>query len=788
MTTPTLYTRGNLIIPKKINPQEANAMKTSIPIDYIMEKISVTLPPAQGEYRPFNIKSYGEKVFLIRSGTGSGKSTSIAPELYLRYGNRINRTIGITQPRILTTIDIPSKTIVNIPRFSAMELEKNLGYQTHEFRRFTSDRSSVMFMITGTLENHIKTMSGKAFMNKYGVLIIDEIHERDLQVDTILLLIKNFLIHNWKDPQCPTVILMSATFDPNLFLEYFQIPSRNFFDVAGISYTIHEVFPEKDVGNYVSYSTNKALEVHNNTEDYSGDMRDIIIFVSGEADGSKILRRLNNINKTLFQEHKDVFIPIFLTARTYKLGATEYINMFSRIEQITVKIRIDEKQHTARPKRRIFVATNVAETGVTIDTLKYCIDTGFQISVEFNPEYGCKTALTKNITKSMALQRRGRVGRLGEGIWMPCYTRETFNLLPDYQLSKMLTDDISSSMISILYAESRAELINTPEVPREQRKCGEVFKMHKLMDKNYFKILNKNIIQLSEIDFIEPPSAGMLSYVFEKLYALGFINHNYEIIPFGYFAGLLQRMTIENMRMLFSGYIHGAYIMDLVTIASFLTVKHVLGNKYMPTNIMGKDENTNLFYRKVIIADDFIDKIFLFNEFMTVINSLNKNIVETAEKWCEDRDISYYGMTMIIAHRDNMMFNLISQGFNPFYNSLGLSPNQYNLTTILKNNLEEGIEEIRKIKKCIYDGYRMHMVRWNHITGKYHTYHRSIHINIPSKILDPFLVEQSMPKFVILSGMTVKRARDGFSYEISGDGYVSVIDGFIDIDRFYLTA
>jgi HrpA-like RNA helicase len=842
MPLPTLLRKGSLVLPKGISSKEADLLNNSLAIDYIMTFIGDKCA-LRGKRAKNPPHGPGDKVIVLRSGTGSGKSTTIAPELYLRLHDKVGRNIAITQPRILTAIDIP-RDIVNIPVFSKLKLEKNIGFQTGDYSRLPTE-SGIIFMTIGVLMNQLTVMDSEHFMQKYSFIIIDEVHDRDINNDATQFLLKKFLSENWQNPVCPLLILMSATFEPSIFLNYYECSDSQFIDVKGETFPITDNYPSYDVSNYVNYAFEKAIEIHlNHPDDYQNPMRDILIFIRGGKDGATLMELLNNFNSQQCKLDKPQYIaPILLTSETFRKGGSEYINTFSKIDYI--KVLIDEslppsklspnakinkeklkktKKKTPKivtPLRKVFIATNIAETGVTIDTLKYCIDTGFVSVSEFNPDIGCHLMLNKNVTKGAAIQRRGRVGRKAPGNWYPCYTKDTFNMLQTNQFSEILTADITQVLLNIFSREVGIQIVDEPNHDSpdniQAKECGYLFQMHKISNQSWYKLDFDKPLNISALDFLESPSASSIQYSIEKLHCLGFIDSKYQITLFGYLAKQFQKLPVESIRMILAGYCYGANIMDLITISATLFIDKLFKRNYELRNPLNLSENEAIFYNKIIFADEFIDKIFLWNEFekeveklglsanldnMEYVESLSnhkskensvkhkkkskekkKETIKDIESWCENNGINYTGMLKLIAIRDEIIESMLKIGLNPYYNGLGL--NVYNLTQILNKNFNDGLEEIRKLKKCILDGYRLNLAhKPPNSQGQYNLLYKQIPIMITSSLVKPYIENQpSLPQYIVLSKINLSASRFNPSvYVISNTGFTSVMDGFVDID------
>jgi HrpA-like RNA helicase len=836
---PTLLRKGFIIPPAKASKAEKDRIKNIIAIDYITNYISDRIPLIPGSSAKKPAKSAGDKVIILKSDTGSGKSTVLPPTLYKLFQERTRKNIAVTQPRVLTAVDIPT----GLPDFySDLKMDINLGYITGPMRRAPKEKG-VIFMTTGILLQQMLYMEPTAFMQKYSFILLDEVHERDINIDSALYMLKKLLSDYYDDPGCPIVILMSATFHPKLFIDYFGAPTSNYFQVVGKTFPIEHNFAKFDIPNFVKYIIFKAEEVHiDNIADIEegNKFRDILIFVHTAPAVKAIVDALHLFNSTtLTQPFSEVIkyidnkknqklggtsddkryhiAPIALTSANFYQSGADYQNLFADISDISIPIykkisdnAIDSKVITrwVKPTRRIIVSTNVAETGVTIDSLKYCIDSGYVFGVQFNPDFGCRSMASKNITRGMAIQRRGRVGRKSPGQWYTCYTEKTYNALKDDQYSEILTEDITGTLLNVIFKETETTLIEETRISilddPKQIKANSIFQTNHLSNSSWYKLEKLKTLNFSAIDFIESPSASSLVFSVEKLYGLGFIDAQFMPTILGYYADKMRIISIENKRMILAGYTHGANIFDLMTITAFLHVgrrRIFKPRKYKPLNPLKIDDKSFEFYHKILIADEFVECIlvwelfseFLDNELQTIHKKSEKGAeyifsISKIKKWCDDRNILYDGMLKVISERDDLLETMISIGLNPYYNGIGMPKGQYNLLKILRDNLQDGIDEIKKIKSCIMDGYRFNLCLFDKSIYKYVSVHRNIPIVIQSSVISRMGgdSQQNGPKFIIVDDISMFQQMNGSGmYEFSSKT-VCVLDGFVDVDPGFL--
>jgi HrpA-like RNA helicase len=837
---PTLLRKGYIKPNEKLKLSKSaiNTINNTRGIDYIINFISDRTSSVAGSNPKIPAKSLGDRVIVLKSDTGSGKSTVMPPYLYEKLQLRTNKNIAVTQPRVLTAIDIAEGLPEN---YNFLKLDDNLGYSTGDYKRSIKNKG-VIFMTIGVLVNQLKNDTDEDFMKRYSFILIDEVHDRDLNVDTSIYLLKKLLAINYKNVSCPMVILMSATFDPTIFMDYFECPDENFIQVIGSTFPIEKNFSKFDVTNFIQYAINKAEELHiTNISDIdtNSKFRDIIIFVSGGAASKEILEKLHLFNAKVLskpfsqvlkymddkkadeksggaEDSRYYIAPIDLNRGTFKASGSEYQNMFSDIKNISIPIyKINEKgavdlkniTHYVKPSRRIIIATPIAETGVTIETLKYCIDTGFVTEVAFNPDFAVKTLIAKNVTQGMGIQRRGRVGRKSNGYWYPCFTEETFNSLDIDQFASILKIDVTEELISIFIKETESEIVENNQQNKSRKYIydNNLFLTNYITDNSYYQLTHLKQLNVSSIDFLESPSASSLVYSTEKLYGLGFIDAQYNPTILGIYANKISKISIESRRMLLAGYAHGANIIDLITIISFVEVErmNVLHKKYTPINMFTKklDEKEYEFYFKIIIGDEFVEYLLIWEMYSEI---LDKMITETkvradkgkpytfdlsdVEQWCLDNKLQYEGLNSVTDRRNEIIESLISMGLNPYWNGLGLKKGTYNLLTMFRENLEEFMAEVKKIKLCIVDGFRFNLLIWDNSTKKYISHHRNMPVQIRAPVLSRMGDDavQTNANFLISSNIMLRKSminKDMYQFEHSGS--ISILDT-IDIDLGFL--
>lgn len=843
---PTLLRKGFVKLPIGATTKELDSVSKMPSIEYIIRKFSDKIPTTPHGFIKDKSTTFGQRVFVIKADTGSGKSTVLPAKLYESFFPRTNKNILVTQPRIITAVDNPVSMVEHYPN---LILGRNIGYNTSELKLIPSE-SGILFCTIGILRQELIMKTDEEFMSKYQFIIVDEVHTRDIDIDISLYLLKKLLRKNFKNPECPLVLLMSATFDETGFIEYFEVPKENYIQVEGKTFPIESSFSDYSVSNYVKYATMKSQQIHlNNLSDLekSNTYKDIIIFVASGGVALKICNALHLFNSDILTKDLSIIteynselgtsleslykkgggkkgdkkdndkkryhiIPILLDSSSFLQGEIEYQNLFSDMEVMVTPIykvtngEIDVTSlplRYATPTRRIIVATNVAETGITIETLKYCIDTGYQNSAEFYPEYGCVALMPKNISFGSAVQRKGRVGRKSPGQWFGCYTKETYAALPRDELPTIITSNTTKTLLTILIRENNCNIIQELSIKSiKNNKQNSLFQTNKLFNNNWYDIHNELESNIAAIDFIEHPSIQSLSYSIEELHLLGFIDDNYRVTATGFYANKLGKLDLSSIKLIMSGYCYGANILDLITIAAFVSVKKhkIFERGFKLKNFMKLNEIEFTFYNQILIADDFINCLFIWNIFEKFIlffnttnkkNEVNKNKQITlfkVKKWCKDHDILFMGFSKMIAVRDEIIASMIDIGMNPYYNSLQLTKSQYNLNNILLESLSDGLIEIKKIKQCLYEGFKMQVLV--HGRNGYTSLFKNVPVSVKSSMAQPLndqLVQQTLPKYIVCDSYSLGQKFGKPIFEFSAAGFISVLDNFVTVDmRFCL--
>lgn len=339
-------------------------------------------------------------IILIKSGTGSGK-TVLIPKLALHANNYKGRII-ITLPKKIITkkaAEFAAKTL-------DVELGEEVGYQ-FKGDNLKSKKTILLYSTDGSLISQIKS---DPMLKSIDIIIIDEAHERKVQIDLLLYLLKNAIkLRKEKKMNPLKLIIMSATINENLFEVYYKDFSFKWIELAGTpNFPIKSIYLESKLDlKYNQYLEKGSEIIENIVKNINSNNKnfiegDILFFVCTVSECNKLTEKLESILS-------DCFI----------MGL--YSNFDPELEQY-INSNIKFKELNPNYKRRIFISTNVAESSLTIDGIVYVIDSGLELSVKFNPIKNTNNMGKNFITQAQMTQRKGRAGRTKPGVCYHLYT------------------------------------------------------------------------------------------------------------------------------------------------------------------------------------------------------------------------------------------------------------------------------------------------------------------------------------------------------------------------------
>ncbi|KAK7418465.1 hypothetical protein QQX98_003957 [Neonectria punicea] len=341
--------------------------------------------PVYGRYQEILDKYHQSQVMILSSETGSGKSTQV-PQLlvYGEYASGLQ--IACTQPRRLAATELASRVADEM----GVVLGEEVGYKIRGDKMVNQKqkKTRLVYLTEGVLLQQLGTDKN---LSAYACVIIDEAHERTVDLDLLLALLKK-VVSRRKDFK---VVIMSATMDAKLFQDYFDscplvhITGRN-FDVE----VLHTA-PGETGSSFVVRAASVVVNVHE--KDKPGN---ILVFLPGEDEIEKVCTLVRKYTRDL-----DVF-PLYSTLP----GSDQRLALTS-----------------SGPNRKCIVSTNIAETSLTIDNVVYVVDTGLSRQLIYNPRLRLNMLEIRPISQASAKQRMGRAGRTRDGVCYRLYSKEDYD-------------------------------------------------------------------------------------------------------------------------------------------------------------------------------------------------------------------------------------------------------------------------------------------------------------------------------------------------------------------------
>lgn len=382
------------------------------------------------------------QVVIVAGETGSGKTTQL-PKICLELGLGVNGLIGHTQPRRIAARTVADRIADELGE----DLGGTIGYQVR-FTAQVADSTRVKVMTDGIL---LSELSRDKLLRDYEVIIIDEAHERSLNIDFLLGYLKEVM---GKRPELK-VIITSATIDPQSFAAHFD--DAPIIEVAGRTYPVEvryrplvddeeddEVDGPGESGSYETGPEEQTEGIIAAFDELSAeDPGDILVFLSGERE---------------IRDTADA-LEAHLRKRP-RLSNWEVVPLFARLSA-------GEQQKVFKPhsRPRLVLATNVAETSLTVPGIKYVIDVGTARISRYSNRTRVQRLPIERISQASANQRKGRSGRTSDGICIRLYSEADFDSRPEFTDPEILRTNLASvilQMTDLGFASSDKEILEFP--------------------------------------------------------------------------------------------------------------------------------------------------------------------------------------------------------------------------------------------------------------------------------------------------------------------------------------
>ncbi|PFH63165.1 hypothetical protein XA68_17274 [Ophiocordyceps unilateralis] len=388
------------------------------------------------------------QILIVVGETGSGKTTQLTQYLAEAGFASKGGIIGCTQPRRVAAMSVAKRVAEEV----GCKTGQQVGY-TIRFEDCTSPKTIIKYMTDGMLQREILMDPD---MGRYSVIMLDEAHERTISTDVLFALLKKAL----KRRPDLKVIVTSATLDADKFSAYFN--ECPIFTIPGRTFPVEILYSREPESDYLDAALVTVMQIH-----LTEPKGDILLFLTGQEE-------IDTACETLFDRMKALgpSVPELIILPVYSQLPTE---MQSRIFE------------PAPPgSRKVVIATNIAETSITIDEIYYVVDPGFVKQNAYDPKLGMDSLVVTPVSQAQANQRSGRAGRTGPGKCFRLYTEAAYQ-------SEMLPTTI-------------------PEIQRQN--LAHTILMLKAMGIN----------DLLHFDFMDPPPVNSMLTALEELYALSALD------------------------------------------------------------------------------------------------------------------------------------------------------------------------------------------------------------------------------------------------------------------------
>lgn len=491
------------------------------------------------------------KIVVIIGETGSGKTTQLTQYLY-EEGYANNGVIACTQPRRVAAVSVAKR----VSEETETELGHKVGYAIR-FEVCTSKSTKIKYMTDGVL---LRESLNDENLEQYSVIIMDEAHERSLHTDVLFGILKE-VCRRRRDLK---VIITSATMNAEKFSAFFgNAPT---YQIPGRAFPVEICYEEQSVEDYVDAAIKKALEIH--IKEPPGD---ILIFMTGQEDVEATCMLLQQKLDRMTNVQSLMILPIYS-----QLPSEAQARIFSHSEE-----------------RKCIVATNIAETSITLEGVKYVVDTGLCKLKVYNPRVGMDGLQINPISQANADQRSGRAGRTGPGKCFRLYRAGSYR-------SEMLNNTI-------------------PEIQRTN--LANVVLLLKSL----------GLDDLLSFDFMDPPPKETILNAMYQLWILGALDNNGKLTNLGKQMAEFPLDPPLSKILLTSGMFSCSR--EALTIVSMLSVPSIF---YRPRGEENESDNAR---QRLMVPES--DHLTLYN-----VYRLWKTSGYT-EQWCKSNYIHFKSLKKV---------------------------------------------------------------------------------------------------------------------------------------------
>jgi len=473
-------------------------------------------------------------IILIKSGTGSGKTVTVPP--FALHATNYSEKIIVTLPKKIIT----KKAAEFAAKILDVKLGEHIGYQ---FRgeNLKSNKTLLLYSTDGSIISMIKS---DPMLKSIDMIIIDEAHERKVNIDLLLYLLKNSIKMRKENNFKPLkLIIMSATINESIFKSYYSDFKFDWMELAGTpNYPIQSIYLESSINIKANQYVEKGLEIIDdiirkiNSQDKNYVEGDILFFVC-------TISECNQLAEKLGSKYTDSFVMGLYSGFDSELES--YISNPNKFKELNSNF-----------VRRLFISTNVAESSLTIDGIVYVIDSGLELSVSFNPDTDTNVMDKKYITQAQMTQRKGRAGRTKPGICYHLYTPHIQESCLKFPLPEIRSIDLKNTCLSLM------------------KMCSDIANNNnksKTTKSNVYCDVSKTIDMF--VHFIEPPGEKFITNGFDFCISNGLIGSDNTLSKMGRLIVESRLDVMDGLSLIYAYNISNLVfkgVFKIISICSFL--------------------------------------------------------------------------------------------------------------------------------------------------------------------------------------------------------------------------
>lgn len=425
----------------KLQSNNISAQKSDLPVTLVKDRL---------------IEEIRKRSTLIIIGeTGSGKTTQI-PQFIHEAGISGSKMIAITQPRRVAAVSIAQRVSVEMNS----RLGDLVGYAVR-FEDSTSSLTKLKYLTDGMLLREAMT---DKYLSNYSVIILDECHERTVHTDILFGLVKKVQASRVQNSRPPLkVLVMSATMDVDHFKAYFN--DAEVLCLEGREHPVTVYHTASSQSDYVHAALVTVFQIHQSAP----PSHDILVFLTGQEEIENMATKIRSVSKSPQCKGPELKVYTLYAA----LPSQKQMEVF---------------RPTPSNSRKVILATNIAETSITVPGIKYVIDSGLVKQKTHHPGTGLDVLKVTSISQAQSWQRTGRAGRESEGFCYRLFSEEDFRRMNKNTVPEIQRTNLASTVLTLLSMDINARDFQFMDKPPKES-ISEAF--HLLKDLGAIECLDK---------------------------------------------------------------------------------------------------------------------------------------------------------------------------------------------------------------------------------------------------------------------------------------------------------